>query len=335
MTSRWAGAAAPLVLQRCCAPIAVCQQEEQQTSQAVTGKHAYLPHACVRNLRLCAPDQILQTSWLNNSVAEDLGDQEALEAELERELAAAEENEEAAAAPTPATGKKKVSCESKQRLAVLSLTWPVAAEVSEAAAGALLHATTPSCIATCVDHSHRSLLQGKHAGTPTQEDEQQMLAQMRAEGLMATPAGAAPLAAAAAASTPLPEGSGGPPPKEGAGARRIRREVFLKAPDGSWQVRPLYVQAGRFVWRWWAHVPGPPACLGPGISDADCLTFRQWFAASMACCAALPPSRRSLTRLCMWAATAPASCTRCTRWAGGGWVGGGRAGGGFAGCVVA
>ena len=32
-----------------------------------------------------------------------------LSAELERELAAAEENEEAAAAPTPATGKKKVS----------------------------------------------------------------------------------------------------------------------------------------------------------------------------------------------------------------------------------
>ncbi len=50
-----------------------------------------------------------QTSWLNNSVDEDLGDQEALEAELERELAAAEEGEEeAAAAPTPATGKKKV-----------------------------------------------------------------------------------------------------------------------------------------------------------------------------------------------------------------------------------
>jgi len=49
-----------------------------------------------------------QTSWLNNSVDEDLGDQEALEAELERELAAAEEGEEAPAAPTPATGKKKV-----------------------------------------------------------------------------------------------------------------------------------------------------------------------------------------------------------------------------------
>lgn len=73
------------------------------------GKHGE-PH-----LRACAPsdcapsDHTLQTSWLNNSVAEDLGDQEALEAELERELAAAEENEEAAAAPTPATGKKKVS----------------------------------------------------------------------------------------------------------------------------------------------------------------------------------------------------------------------------------
>ncbi len=67
-----------------------------------------------------------------------------------------------------------------------------------------------------------------------------MLAQMRAEGLMATPAGGASLGAAAAAaapSTPLPEGSGGPPPKEGAGARRIRREVFLKAANGSWQVR--------------------------------------------------------------------------------------------------
>ena len=70
-----------------------------------------------------------------------------------------------------------------------------------------------------------------------------MLAQMRAEGLMATPAGGAPAGAAAAAGTPLPEGSGGPPPKEGAGARRIRREVFMKAADGSWQVRHVCLQA--------------------------------------------------------------------------------------------
>ena len=55
------------------------------------------------------PFPLLQLAVLNNSAAEDLGDQEALEAELERELAAAEEGEDgAAAAPTPATGKKKV-----------------------------------------------------------------------------------------------------------------------------------------------------------------------------------------------------------------------------------
>ncbi|PRW61593.1 Transcription initiation factor TFIID subunit 1 isoform C [Chlorella sorokiniana] len=140
-----------------------------------------------------------QTSWLNDSVAEDLGDQDALEAELERELAAAEEGEEAAPAPTPATGKKK----------------------------------------------------GKAGASPAQEDEQQVLAQMRAEGLMATPAGGAPLGAAAAAAaaaapgTPLPAGSGGPPPKEGAGARRIRREVFLKAPNGAWQKSHEIVYVGR------------------------------------------------------------------------------------------
>ena len=46
---------------------------------------------------------------LNDSAADDLGDQDALEAELERELAAAEEEMETAAAPTPAAGKKKVS----------------------------------------------------------------------------------------------------------------------------------------------------------------------------------------------------------------------------------
>ena len=47
---------------------------------------------------------------LNNTAEEDLGDQDALEAELERELAAAEEAEaEAAAGPGPTPqGKKKV-----------------------------------------------------------------------------------------------------------------------------------------------------------------------------------------------------------------------------------
>lgn len=46
-----------------------------------------------------------QLAVLNNSAAEDLGDQEALEAELERELAAAEAADEGAAVPTP-QGKK-------------------------------------------------------------------------------------------------------------------------------------------------------------------------------------------------------------------------------------
>lgn len=141
-----------------------------------------------------------------------------------------------------------------------------------------------------------------------------MLAQMRAEGLMATPAGAAPLAAAAA-STPLPEGSGGPPPKEGAGARRIRREVFLKAPNGSWQVRPLSLCAGRPLCEALGSMRAwPPCAVGP--HDQRC---RLPDGPLMRCCTAHPPSRRSLTRLCMWAETAPASCTRCTRWAGGWW----------------
>lgn len=48
----------------------------------------------------------LQLAVLNDSAAEDLGDQDALEAALEAELAA-EEEEGPAAAPTPATGKKK------------------------------------------------------------------------------------------------------------------------------------------------------------------------------------------------------------------------------------
>lgn len=83
----------------------------------------------------------------------------------------------------------------------------------------------------------RRPLQGKREGTPTPDDEQRMMQQMRAEGLMATPAAgpsAAPAAAGAASAAPL--GSGGPPPKDGPGTKRIRREVFLKAADGSWQV---------------------------------------------------------------------------------------------------
>ena len=52
-----------------------------------------------------------QMAVLNNTAEEDLGDQDALEAELERELAAAEEAEaEAAGGPGPTPqGKKKVS----------------------------------------------------------------------------------------------------------------------------------------------------------------------------------------------------------------------------------
>jgi hypothetical protein len=50
---------------------------------------------------------------LNNTAEEDLGDQDALEAELERELAAAEEAEAEAAAgpgPTPQGKKKARAC---------------------------------------------------------------------------------------------------------------------------------------------------------------------------------------------------------------------------------
>lgn len=62
--------------------------------------------------------------------------------------------------------------------------------------------------------------------------------QMRAEGLMATPGGAGGAASSEAQpGTPAEAGAGGPAPKEGAGTRRILREVFLKAKDGSWQVR--------------------------------------------------------------------------------------------------
>jgi hypothetical protein len=43
---------------------------------------------------------------LNNTAAEDLGDQDALEAELERELAAAEEEAEGVAGAVPQSKKK-------------------------------------------------------------------------------------------------------------------------------------------------------------------------------------------------------------------------------------
>jgi len=132
-----------------------------------------------------------------------------------------------------------------------------------------------SCVHACHHHNyfspstpsqlHSLAPQGKREGSPAHEDEQHMLAQMRAEGLMATPAGGASLGAAAAAaaapSTPLPEGSGGPPPKEGAGARRIRREVFLKAANGSWQVRLfvcLFVTLQCCLRAWLAS--GGPTC---------------------------------------------------------------------------
>lgn len=50
----------------------------------------------------------VQMAVLNNTAAEDLGDQDALEAALEAELAAAEDeaDEAAAGAPTPASKKK-------------------------------------------------------------------------------------------------------------------------------------------------------------------------------------------------------------------------------------
>jgi hypothetical protein len=84
-------------------------------------------------------------------------------------------------------------------------------------------------------------LQGKREGTPTPDDEQRMMQQMRAEGLMATPAAAAAAEAGAgpsAAGTPA-AGAGGPPPKDGPGTKRIRREVFVKSTDGSWQARTV------------------------------------------------------------------------------------------------
>ena len=87
-------------------------------------------------------------------------------------------------------------------------------------------------------------LQGKREGTPTPDDEQRMMQEMRAEGLMATPVGGATTAVAppAAAGTPSMAGAGGPAPKEGPGTKRIRREVFLKAADGSWQVQGSALQ---------------------------------------------------------------------------------------------
>lgn len=51
----------------------------------------------------------LQLAVLNNSAGEDLGDQDALEAELERELAAAEAAE-AEGAPTPQGKKVRIIC---------------------------------------------------------------------------------------------------------------------------------------------------------------------------------------------------------------------------------
>jgi hypothetical protein len=50
----------------------------------------------------------VQIAVLNDTAAEDLGDQDALEAELERELAAADEEAEEAAAGGEAQRKKKV-----------------------------------------------------------------------------------------------------------------------------------------------------------------------------------------------------------------------------------
>lgn len=47
-----------------------------------------------------------QMAVLNNTAAEDLGDQDALEAELERELAAAEEEAEGVAGAVPQSKKK-------------------------------------------------------------------------------------------------------------------------------------------------------------------------------------------------------------------------------------
>ncbi|KAL4855489.1 Transcription initiation factor TFIID subunit 1 [Chlorella vulgaris] len=134
-----------------------------------------------------------QMAVLNNTAAEDLGDQDALEAELERELAAAEEEAEGVAGAVPQSKKK-----------------------------------------------------GKRDGTPTPDDEQRMMQQMRAEGLMATPGGAGGAASSEAQpGTPAEAGAGGPAPKEGAGTRRILREVFLKAKDGSWQKSHEIIYSGR------------------------------------------------------------------------------------------
>ncbi|EFN51450.1 hypothetical protein CHLNCDRAFT_140182 [Chlorella variabilis] len=141
-----------------------------------------------------------QMAVLNNSAGEDLGDQDALEAELEQELAAAE-------------------------------------EAAEAEGGGATSRPTPQS------------KKGKREGTPTADDEQRMMQQMRAEGLMDAAAGAgatdAGTAAAAPSWTPGPGGAGGPAPKEGFGTKRIRREVFLKAADGSWQKSHEIVYMGR------------------------------------------------------------------------------------------
>lgn len=80
--------------------------DARAVGRAINGHASYvLKQACTSALLSTG-----QLAVLNNSAAEDLGDQEALEAELERELAAAEAAEEGTAGPTPQGKKVCVMC---------------------------------------------------------------------------------------------------------------------------------------------------------------------------------------------------------------------------------
>lgn len=80
------------------------------------------------------------------------------------------------------------------------------------------------------------LSQAKKTGPSAEEDEERQLQEMRAAGFMGTPARGG---AASAAATPSRGGggAGGEGAEAKPGERRIRREVWVKQADGSFEVR--------------------------------------------------------------------------------------------------
>ena len=140
----------------------------------------------------------------------------------------------------------------------------------------------------------------KKDGTPTPDDEQKMMQQMRAEGLMAAPAGGT--AGAVGAGTALPAGSGGPPPKDGVpGTRRIRREVFFKASHGSWQVRHAGLRSVAALVHAWRR-PCPAAYAARLMSALPCIAvpLHSSSRSTLAACGAMPvPWLGSLLPACI------------------------------------